>query len=120
MIFFLTCQASLEGIVESAKGERFFYEFSHLNTDCFQLFLDLVSEQFADSFIIMQVEQAGCHRAKRLRLPSNIILIFQPAHSPELNPTPELNPRQWGHSIAFSFPLPLFSHTTNSMTSAYP
>uniref|UniRef100_UPI0015E16256 transposase n=1 Tax=Pseudanabaena sp. BC1403 TaxID=2043171 RepID=UPI0015E16256 len=24
--------------------------------------------------------------AKRLRLPSNIILIFQPAHSPELNP----------------------------------
>ncbi|MFN9831557.1 MAG: transposase [Pseudanabaena sp.] len=33
----------------------------------------------------MQVDQAGCHRSKRLRLPKNIILIFQPAHSPELN-----------------------------------
>ena len=36
--------------------------------------------------MIMQVDQAGCHRAKRLRLPKNIILMFQPAHSPELNP----------------------------------
>ena len=34
----------------------------------------------------MQVDQAGCHRAKRLRLLKNIIFIFQPAHSPELNP----------------------------------
>ena len=34
----------------------------------------------------MQVDQAGCHRAKRLRVPSNTIFIFQPAHSPQLNP----------------------------------
>lgn len=93
----------LYGIVEPATGESFFYEFSHLNTDCFQIFLDLVSEKFADSIIIMQVDQAGCHRAKRLRLPHNIILIFQPAHSPELNPIE----RVWLHlkqGLRFSLP----------------
>jgi hypothetical protein len=26
----------LYGVVESATGEHFFYEFTHLNTDCFQ------------------------------------------------------------------------------------
>jgi hypothetical protein len=93
----------LYGIVEPATGESFFYEFSHLNTDCFQIFLDLVSAQFADSVIIMQVDQAGCHRAKRLRLPNNIILIFQPAHSPELNPIE----RVWLHlkqGLRFALP----------------
>ncbi|MCY7331740.1 MAG: transposase [Pseudanabaena sp. CAN_BIN31] len=47
---------------------------------------DLAAAYFADSIIIMQVDQAACHRAKKLRLPKNIILIFQPAHAPELNP----------------------------------
>ncbi|MBD2179398.1 transposase [Pseudanabaena sp. FACHB-1998] len=70
---------------------------------CFQIFLDLVSEKFADSIIIMQVDQAGCHRAKRLRLPSNIIFIFQPAHSPQLNPIE----RVWLHlkqGLRFALP----------------
>ena len=66
--------------------ESFFYEFSHLNTDCFQIFLDLAAAKFADSIIVMQVDQAACHRAKKLCLLKNIILIFQPSHSPELSP----------------------------------
>lgn len=76
----------LYGIVEPATGEYFFYEFTHFNTDCFQVFLDLVAQQFADSILIIQLDQAGCHRAKRLQIPANIILIFQPAHAPETNP----------------------------------
>jgi hypothetical protein len=102
-IYLLRCYTWLYGIVEPATGESFFYEFSHLNTDCFQIFLDLISEEFADSILIMQVDQAGCHRAKRLRLPQNIILIFQPAHSPELNPIE----RVWLHlkqGLRFTLP----------------
>jgi hypothetical protein len=82
----------LYGIVEPATGENFFYEFSHLNSDCFQVFLNLVARQYPDS-IIMQVDGAGCHRAKKLKIPSNIILMFQPAHSPETNPIE----RVWQH-----------------------
>lgn len=74
------------GIVEPKTGEHFFFEFSHLNTDCFQVFLNLVSQQFKDDFLIIQLDNGGFHKAKRLKVPSNIILLFQPPHCPELNP----------------------------------
>lgn len=83
----------LYGIVEPATGEHFFYEFTHLNSDCFQVFLDLVSEQYKDSILIMQLDQAGAHKAKRLKIPANVILMFQPSHSPETNPIE----RVWQH-----------------------
>jgi transposase len=83
----------LYGVVEPATGEHFFYEFSHLNSDCFQVFLNLVSERYKDSVVIMQLDQAGAHRAKRLKVPDNIILMFQPSHSPEINPIE----RVWQH-----------------------
>lgn len=83
----------LYGVVEPATGEHFFYEFTHLNTDCFQVFLNLVAEQFQDSILIIQLDQAGCHRAKRLQIPPNIILMFQPSHAPETNPIE----RVWQH-----------------------
>lgn len=83
----------LYGVVEPATGEHFFYEFTHLNTDCFGVFLNLVSEQYHDSILIIQLDQAGCHRAKRLQIPDNIILLFQPSHAPETNPIE----RVWQH-----------------------
>jgi transposase len=76
----------LYGIIEPATGEHFFWEFSHLNTDCFQIFLDLVSQHFNDSVLIIQLDNGAFHKAKRLVVPENIILFFQPSHSPELNP----------------------------------
>lgn len=83
----------LYGVVEPASGEHFFYEFTHLNSDCFQVFLDLVSQQYKDSILIIQLDQAGAHRARRLKVPDNIILMFQPSHSPETNPIE----RVWQH-----------------------
>jgi hypothetical protein len=74
------------GIVEPKTGEHFFFEFSHLNTDCFQVFLNLVSQQFKDDLLIIQLDNGGFHKAKRLKVPANIILLFQPPHCPELNP----------------------------------
>lgn len=74
------------GIVEPRTGESFFYEFTHLNTDCFQVFLNLVSEQFKEDVLIIQLDNGGFHKAKRLEVPNNIILLFQPPHCPESNP----------------------------------
>ncbi len=76
----------LYGIVEPTTGEHFFWEFSHLNTDCFQIFLNLIAQHFADSLLIIQLDNGAFHKAKRLCVPDNIILLFQPSHSPELNP----------------------------------
>jgi len=50
------------------------------------VFLNLVAQPFADSILMIQLDQAGCHRAKRLQIPSNIILMVQPSHSPQTNP----------------------------------
>jgi hypothetical protein len=74
------------GIVEPKTGAHFFFEFSHLNSDCFQVFLNLVSEQFKDDLLIIQLDNGRFHKAKQLKVPSNIILMFQPPHCPELNP----------------------------------
>mgnify|MGYP001797861390 FL=1 len=82
-----TFQATyLYGVVEPATGEHFCYEFTHCNTECFQCFLDLVAQRYSDSLVVIQLDQAGWHKAKRLQVPDHIILMFQPAHSPECNP----------------------------------
>ncbi|MDB9415335.1 hypothetical protein [Microcystis aeruginosa] len=41
------------GVVEPKIGEHFFYKFAHLNSQCFQIFLELVSEYFVDNILII-------------------------------------------------------------------
>ena len=57
------------------------------NTDMMNIFLKQVSQEFADYFLVMQVDQAGWHRSGSLEIPENIRLLFQPPYSPETNPT---------------------------------
>lgn len=80
----------LYGAVAPATGEHFFYEFSHLDTVCFQRFVDQFAAAFPDSLNLLHLDQAGCHTAAELVWPENVILLFQPAHSPELNPMKRL------------------------------
>jgi hypothetical protein len=80
----------LYGAVEPTTGAHFFYEFSHLDAACFQRFLDLFAAAFPDSLNLLQLDQASCHTATELVWPENVIPIFQPAHSPELNPIERL------------------------------
>ena len=65
------------------------------------LFLEHVSSTSAKYLVVMQVDQAGWHLTKDLRLPDNIRLIAQPAYSPELNPVEhiweELREKQLAH-----------------------
>ena len=74
------------GVVEPKTGEHLFYEFTHLNSQCFEIFLELVAEKFADSILILQLDNGGFHKKKKLKIPNNIILMFQPPHCPESNP----------------------------------
>jgi DDE superfamily endonuclease len=60
------------------------------NTAMMNLFLAHVSQTLADSFLVMQVDQAGWHHSRNLQVPDNIRLIAQPAHSPEVNPVEHL------------------------------
>jgi len=60
------------------------------DTSMMNLFLEHVSQMFADSFVVMQVDQAAWHRSKTLIVPENIRLLAQPAYSPEVNPVEHL------------------------------
>ena len=76
----------LYGVVEPLSGYSFFYEFSHLDGDCFQRFLELLAKELGDDIAVIQFDQGSFHRAKALDWQEFIIPIFQPPHSPELNP----------------------------------
>jgi putative transposase len=60
------------------------------NTDMMNIFLEEVSKDFSEFLVIMQVDQAGWHKSKNLKIPENIRLLPQPPYSPELNPVEHL------------------------------
>ena len=80
----------LYGAVEPATGESFFLEFSHVDTDCYQRFLDEFAQAYPNSLNILQVDNGRFHKSKDLIVPENIILLFQPPYCPELNPIERL------------------------------
>ncbi|MFC1567181.1 IS630 family transposase, partial [bacterium] len=57
-----------------------------VNIDMMNLFLEHISIEYKDYFLIMQVDRAGWHKSKKIKIPENIRLIEQPAYSPETNP----------------------------------
>ncbi|MGF1490681.1 MAG: IS630 family transposase [Prochloraceae cyanobacterium] len=74
------------GLVEPISGRSFFYEFSHLNGECFEQYLNQFSEHYPNETHIIQLDNASFHTTKKLTIPKNIILLFQPPYCPELNP----------------------------------
>ena len=80
----------LYGGVEPLTGQRFFLEFSHLTSDCFQCFLEQFSEAFSESLNLLVLDNGRFHQAKSLKLPENVVLLFLPPYSPELNPIERL------------------------------
>lgn len=76
----------LYGMIEPLSGDSFFFEFSHLNSFCFQAFLDEFAKAHLQGIHIIQLDNARAHTAQRLVIPQNVILWFQPPHAPECNP----------------------------------
>lgn len=83
----------LYGAVEPLTGSSFCLQFSHVDTQCYQRFLDEFSKAYPDSLNILQVDNGRFHKGKSLVVPENIILLFQPPYCPELNPIERL----WEH-----------------------
>ena len=74
------------GLIEPIGGRSFFYEFSHFNSDCMSIFLKKFQQENQEKIHIIQLDNAPIHTAKKLEVPDNIILLFQPPYSPEVNP----------------------------------
>jgi transposase len=76
----------LYGAVEPATGERLFVERPTLDSEGFQDFLDAFSWSFPGSLNVLILDNGAFHKAKALRIPDNVELLFLPPYSPELNP----------------------------------
>lgn len=81
------------GVVELLTGEYFALEFSHLDTVCFEIFLEKLAASYPEELDIIQLDNGAFHFSNYLQIPENIILLFQPPHTPEVNPIERL----WSH-----------------------
>lgn len=57
-----------------------------VGTEMMSLFLEEVSVRHPDEFIVMIMDGAGWHTARKLRVPDNMHIRYLPPYSPELNP----------------------------------
>jgi len=64
--------------------------FPMVNAQAMPLFLSEVSRRHPDDFILMVMDKAGWRRAKDLKVPKNMRILFPPPYSPELNPVEHL------------------------------
>lgn len=69
------------------------------NSQTFQLYLDEFSSYRTDELKLVVLDNGAFHKAKSLKIPNNIILVFLPPYSPELNPAEKM---WWNFKRSFS------------------
>jgi transposase len=78
------------GAVAPTTGESFFLELPRLNTANFQLFLQECAQLYQDTLPMVVREKGSGQKANALVLPDQVVCLFLPAYSPELNPVERL------------------------------
>lgn len=76
----------LYGAVCPTDGTCAFLILPASDTECFQIFLNVLAKKFSRCHILLVVDGAGNHGSGDLVIPGNVTLASLPAYSPELNP----------------------------------
>ena len=80
----------LYGAFSPLDGDNFLLELPNCNSLNFQIFLEHFSKQNPEDLKVVVLDNGAFHKAKGLVVPDNIILIFLPPYSPELNPAEKI------------------------------
>ena len=80
----------LYGAVEPGTGRNFTLIMPNVDTACMNVYLAELSKEFEGDKIALIMDQAGWHKAKELKIPCNIRILYLPPYSPELNPVERL------------------------------
>lgn len=75
----------LYGAFEPTSGESLLMEYSHLDGECFDDFLQRLSQRYPNELHVVQVDNAPGHRSRQVKVPENVVLLFQPPYCPEVN-----------------------------------
>jgi len=74
----------------TANRRKLFLEFSHLDIVCFEQFVAQFVQDYPEDIHIIQVDQGRFYSSECLQVSALVILLFQPPHSPEVNPIKRL------------------------------
>jgi len=74
------------GAIDPIDGESCFIVAPRCNADWTNAFLQELSKQFPDDYILLGADQASWHKSKNLKIPENIEFFYIPPYTPEMNP----------------------------------
>lgn len=80
----------LSGAFSPITGDHFQMILPYCNAVSFQIFLNDFSKENPNELKIMVLDNGKFHKAKKLIIPKNIVLVFLPPYSPELNPAEKM------------------------------
>jgi transposase len=83
----------LYGAIAPASGDGYFLGLPRFNAEYFQRFLDEFAQARPATLNVLLLDNSRCHTAQELRIPANVVLVFQEPYAPELNPAE----RVWEH-----------------------
>jgi transposase len=73
-------------MIEPLTGKDFMLEMPQLETATMQVFMNEFEKEDPQSLHLILVNNASSHTTEKLKVGENIVFIFLPACSPELNP----------------------------------
>jgi transposase len=76
--------------VSPSTGEPFHLFLPNVNTEMMNIYIREMAAAYAESEIMLVMDQAGWHKSKKLEVPQNIHFHLLPPYSPELNPVEKL------------------------------
>ena len=71
----------------------------YVNAECLSVFLEEFHKMAPNDEIVLLMDGAAWHKAKKLRIPDKIEIVFLPPYSPELNPVERLWEHLKNHTI---------------------
>ena len=97
------------GAVSPEDGQHDSLVLPVANTEAMSVFLEELSRRHPDEDLLIFMDQAGWHKAKALKIPENIELVFLPPYCPDLNPQEQMALRcfkwvRWMRICIFSRP----------------
>lgn len=91
--------AYLYSAVGLGTGEQFTLEMPYVNAQCLSVYLQEFKKYFPNDEILLVMDGAGWHKAKNLKIPPGIEIVYLPPYSPELNPVERLWEHLKNHTI---------------------
>ena len=98
------------GAVDPISGDSCSIVAPKCNTNGMNVFLEVLSKEFSNDYILFCLDNAAWHKSKTLKIPQNIRLFYLPPRTPEMNPIEQVWPE-----VRHDFKNKLFNSLTDVM-----